>query len=180
MRISDDATGFFALNNHRMTSSPHLLAELWREYALSDSRYLTRDAFTVVMEAVTAFLWGPLSFATAYCIARQHPARQPLQMVVSLGQLYGDVLYYGTALFEFYVNGRAHCRPEGYYFWGYFVLLNAFWIVVPGWLLGQSLRETVGAFRRDRVARKVVRTLRIGTEGELLELLSELEACGKF
>lgn len=30
-----------------------LYAQLWKEYSLSDSRYLTSDAFTVSVEAIT-------------------------------------------------------------------------------------------------------------------------------
>lgn len=30
-----------------------LFAQLWKEYALSDSRYLTSDVFTVCVETIT-------------------------------------------------------------------------------------------------------------------------------
>lgn len=36
-----------------------LYGQLWKEYALSDSRYLTQDAFVLCMETVTAA--SPLS-----------------------------------------------------------------------------------------------------------------------
>lgn len=72
------------------------------------------------------FCWGPLSFIIAYCIATQHPARHPLQLIVSLGQIYGDILYYGTSLFDI-----SYCRPEKYYFWFYYVFFNFIWVVVP-------------------------------------------------
>lgn len=98
------------------------------------------------METVTAVLWGPLSFVCAWCIIADHPLRHPLQSVISLGQLYGDVLYYGTCMFELSVTGTEYSRPESAYFWGYYVFLNAFWIVIPLYLLVQSARETAGAF----------------------------------
>lgn len=99
------------------------------------------------METVTAVFWGPLSFACAWCIVADHPFRHPLQSVVSLGQLYGDVLYYATCMFDLAVAGTEYSRPERAYFWGYYVLLNAFWIVVPLYLLVQSMRETTRAFK---------------------------------
>lgn len=83
------------------------------------------------METVTAVCWGPLSLVIAAMIAVDHPLRFPLQGVVSLGQLYGDVLYYGTSAFDYAVYGVGCSRPEGRYFWGYFVFLNAFWIAIP-------------------------------------------------
>jgi cholestenol delta-isomerase len=52
------------------------------------------------MEAVTAFVWGPACLAITYGILQQRPWRLPLMIVVSLGQIYGDVLYYGTCWLE--------------------------------------------------------------------------------
>jgi cholestenol delta-isomerase len=60
--------------------------------------------------------------------------------------LYGDVLYYATCTFDFVNSGIEYSRPELAYFWGYYVLLNAFWIVIPTCLLIHSTRETGRAF----------------------------------
>jgi len=65
-------------------------------------------------------------------ITTQHPLRHPLQAIVSLGQIYGDVLYYATSMFDHYYLGITYSRPEAYYFWGYYFLMNFFWIVIPG------------------------------------------------
>ena len=65
-------------------------------------------------------------------ITTQHPLRYPLQALVSLGQIYGDVLYYATSLFDHYFNGLTYFRPEAYYFWAYYFFLNFIWIVIPG------------------------------------------------
>ena len=37
-----------------MGPAQDLFGQLWKEYALSDSRYLTSDAFVLCMETVTA------------------------------------------------------------------------------------------------------------------------------
>jgi len=42
------------------------------------------------------------------------------------------VLYYATSLFDYYSYGVYYSRPERYYFWGYYVLMNWFWIMIPG------------------------------------------------
>lgn len=123
--------GYYALNLTNLPNSQHILAQLWKEYSMSDSRYLTSHAFVMTMESITAWCWGPLSLLLARFIVIDHPLRHPLQMIISTGQFYGNVLYYGTCAFDFLVYGVEYSRPEGYYFFGYFVFLNAFWIVIP-------------------------------------------------
>ncbi|PLB44501.1 3-beta-hydroxysteroid-Delta(8),Delta(7)-isomerase [Aspergillus steynii IBT 23096] len=138
--------GYYALNWATLAGSQHLLAQLWKEYSLSDSRYLTSHAFNMVMENVTAWLWGPLSFLLAIFIVTENPFRHPLQIIISTGQLYGNILYYGTCAFDFLVHGVEYSRPEEYYFYGYFVFLNAFWIVIPIVLIFNSIRACAGSF----------------------------------
>lgn len=138
--------GYFAYNYHQMPSREDLFGQLWKEYALSDSRYLTQDSFVVTMETVTAVCWGPLSFLCAYFIVTSHPMRHPLQIIISLGQFYGDVLYYATCTFTMLVDGIHFCRPEDFYFWAYYFLCNFFWIVIPGLLIKSSVKHTRNAF----------------------------------
>ncbi|GAM40370.1 cholestenol delta-isomerase [Talaromyces pinophilus] len=139
--------GYFVANHLTIGGKSHLFAELWKEYSLSDSRYLRSDAFLVSMESVTAICWGPLGFFIAYCIAVQHPARYILQTVISVGQLYGDVLYFATSLFDLHHRGVEFSRPESYYFWVYYFFMNFIWIVIPGYYLKQAVREVTGVFR---------------------------------
>ena len=46
--------GYFAYNGGHMAGASDLFGQLWKEYAKSDSRYLTWDPFTLCMETVTA------------------------------------------------------------------------------------------------------------------------------
>lgn len=46
--------GYFAYNFRHMAGMQDLFAQWWKEYSLSDSRYLTQDAFVLCMETVTA------------------------------------------------------------------------------------------------------------------------------
>lgn len=124
--------GYYAVNQAHMGGLQTLFGQMWKEYALSDSRYLTQNAFVLCMESITAICWGPLCYVVAMMIATDHNLRHPLQAMVSLGQLYGDVLYYATSMFDHHMLGMAYSRPENYYFYGYYVFLNAFWIVIPG------------------------------------------------
>ena len=65
-------------------------------------------------------------------IALDHPLRHPLQAMVSLGQIYGLILYYGTCTFDYFMFGVEYSRPEAYYFWFYYFFVNFIWMVVPG------------------------------------------------
>ncbi|KAI1742685.1 EBDP4, emopamil-binding protein [Xylaria scruposa] len=150
--------GFYALNFATLQGSQHVLAQLWKEYSLSDSRYLTSDAFVMCMESVTAWCWGPLSFLLAYFIVTDHPFRHPLQIIISTGQLYGNVLYYATFTFNSSVYGVEHSRPEAYYFYGYYVLMNGFWMVIPCFLIADSMRacgRALAEVKRTRTVRSV-------------------------
>jgi len=145
--------GYFSYNHSRMGGAHDLFGQLWKEYALSDSRYLTSDPFVLCMETITAAFWGPLSFLMIYYISTAHPLRYPLQAIVSLGQVYGDVLYYATSMFDHYHKSLTYCRPEAYYFWFYFIFMNFIWIVIPGALLTDSLIMTAKAFKAlDRMS----------------------------
>lgn len=148
--------GYFAYNGGHMAGAQDLFGQLWKEYAKSDSRYLTWDPFTLCMETVTAVCWGPLSYVTAYLITVQHPYRFPIQALVSTGQIYGLILYYATCLFDLYHENISYCRPGAYYFWFYFFFVNFIWMVIPGYLLYQSVARTGDAFRAlDRMSKSL-------------------------
>jgi len=157
--------GYFAYNFRHMGGMQDLFGQLWKEYSLSDSRYLTQDAFVLCMETIpavscphtwslpnrantstTQVFWGPFSFLTAAFIATDHPLRYPFQIIVSLGQLYGDVLYYATCMFDHWILDRTYTRPESFYYWGYFVFMNSFWIVIPLLLICTSVGASWRAF----------------------------------
>jgi hypothetical protein len=52
------------------------------------------------MEAITAFLWGPLCPLLVHGIFSVKPWRYTLMTIISVGQIYGDVLYFGTCFLE--------------------------------------------------------------------------------
>ena len=45
--------GYYLLHRTNISGMNTLFAQLWKEYALSDSRYLTSDVFTVCVETIT-------------------------------------------------------------------------------------------------------------------------------
>jgi len=128
---------------------------VWKEYALSDSRYLTSDPFTLCVEAITVLVWGPLCYATAVSIARDSHLQHPLQIIVSVAHLYGVALYYATCYVEHLYHGVSYSRPEVLYFWVYYVGFNAPWVAVPMVILFRSVgrvRQVFEAFVKMDVA----------------------------
>lgn len=130
--------GYFSLNpRFYQYMSKDFFTDVWKEYSMGDSRYAARDAFVVSMESVTAFVEGPGSLVALYAIATKASYREPLQLAVSLGQLYGDVLYFATCFLE----GFVHAAPGAQYFWLYFVFMNSIWVVIPGLIFVRSWRR---------------------------------------
>ncbi|NXL46089.1 EBP isomerase, partial [Podilymbus podiceps] len=135
--------GYFSLRHRELPAATGLLADVCERRA-GDARVPGKrgcDDFTVAMETVTAWAWGPLSFLTFLAFLRHHPTRYVLQLLVSLGQLYGDVLYFATEA----QAGWSHSDPRPLYFWGYFVGLNGLWVLVPGALLVDACRHLTSA-----------------------------------
>ncbi|EHB09433.1 3-beta-hydroxysteroid-Delta(8),Delta(7)-isomerase [Heterocephalus glaber] len=100
------------------------------------------DNFTICMESITACLWGPLSLWAVIAFLRQQRIRYILQLVISLGQFYGDALYFLTE----YRDGFQHGEPgHPIYFWFYFFFMNALWLVIPGILIFDSMKQLSGA-----------------------------------
>ncbi|KAF9979423.1 hypothetical protein BGZ65_006603 [Modicella reniformis] len=135
--------GYFGVYHRTLAGDQFFLAQIWKEYALSDSRYLSSDSFVLIMERITAFAWGPLAFYTAYAMYFNTPGRHVAQLIISLGQIYGCVLYYLTTM----VEGSPHCDPHPYYYYFYFGFFNIFWMVVPSILMSNSIKHLYRAMK---------------------------------
>ncbi|KAJ1997875.1 hypothetical protein GGI04_005239 [Coemansia thaxteri] len=129
--------GYFSFNHSTLAGKQTLLADLWREYAHSDSRYLTSDPFTVIMEGITAVFDGSFAAVTVYGILTDSPIRHAAQLMTSLAQLYGTILYLGTNFME----GFRYTNPDPVYFYGYFVLMNLPWFIIPTILIVDSCKS---------------------------------------
>ncbi|KAM7183041.1 3-beta-hydroxysteroid-Delta(8),Delta(7)-isomerase [Rhypophila sp. PSN 637] len=137
---------YYVLNYKTLAGQQTLFAQLWKEYSLSDSRYLSQDLFVLTIESLTVVTLGPLSLLTAYLLARGNDLAYLSQAVVSAMHLFSVALYYGMCFVSESVSGHGYSRPEFLYFWVYFVGFNAPWVVFPLFLLSQSSREIKRAF----------------------------------
>ncbi|KAM4572175.1 3-beta-hydroxysteroid-Delta(8),Delta(7)-isomerase [Fundulus diaphanus] len=130
--------GWFSLYYAILPGDQSFLSQLWKEYSKGDSRYIIADNFTVCMETVTALLWGPFSFWAVYSFLTAKSYRFVLQLTISLGQLYGAVLYFFTE----HRDGYAHSEfGHPIYFWFYFVFMNFLWIIIPLLLIVDAWRQ---------------------------------------
>ena len=65
-----------------------------------------------------------------------------LLLLPPTGQVYGDVLYFLTEYRDGFQHGEL---GHPLYFWFYFVFLNSLWLVVPGLLILDSIKQLAHA-----------------------------------
>lgn len=81
--------GFYVAHFADLAGNQSLMGQMWKEYALSDSRYLTENSLVLCLEGITTVIWGPGCFLCAWLVAKGHPGRWGIVGVVSLGELLG-------------------------------------------------------------------------------------------
>jgi len=133
--------GYYVLNYTTIASQNHILAQLWKEYSLADSRYLANDSNIFCLEVIAVFCLGPVALITAWLTACHDPRRHVLQAIVCTGHLYGVIFYYSTSLLTM-STGDSHCRPEWLYVWVYFFGMNLPWAIIPAVLLYGNIMDT--------------------------------------
>ncbi|XP_033624091.1 3-beta-hydroxysteroid-Delta(8),Delta(7)-isomerase-like [Asterias rubens] len=130
--------GYLTLNSGTVAGHNDILAQIWKEYAKGDSRYVSNDTCTIVLENITAWLEGPGCFITVWAFLNRSSMRHVMQLAVSIGQFYGVLIYFITEYVEDFAHGP---RFHPYYFWLYVIGFNAPWVIVPPILIRQSWRE---------------------------------------
>lgn len=126
------------------------LDDLWKEYSKGDSRYAGRDAAIVAIEGITAVIEGPACLLAAYAIGARKPYNYTLQLAISLGQLYGCLVYYITAVL---LGDNFSASP--FYYWGYYILANSFWILIPSLIAKRSWNKISSAVHADKKIKSV-------------------------
>lgn len=64
--------------------------------------------------------------------------RFPIQLLTSTLQLYGDVLYYYTAILE---GTDKYCLPTILHYYIYFIAMNAIWIIIPSLSIWDCVKQ---------------------------------------
>ncbi|KAI8997603.1 Emopamil-binding protein [Pilobolus umbonatus] len=132
--------GYWLWYRETIAGRNDVLAQLWKEYALGDSRYLSSDELLLTLEKMTIFIWGPLCFMSSCSIWGGSPKQYLFQLMASMCHLFSCSLYFIMDLPD-----AIHCVPQPLYFWIYFITFNLPWIVVPSLLLQQSIQHYIAA-----------------------------------
>lgn len=120
--------GYFGVFYNTLVQEQTYLAQTWKEYGKGDSRYVIGDSFTVCVESITALFVGPMAALTAYAFIQNTPNRHVCQLLTSLCQLYGTILYFTTEIKDGFIHTKLF---DPLYFWFYFVFMNILWIIIP-------------------------------------------------
>jgi hypothetical protein len=116
----------------------------WTLYGFADYRYIHADAFVRCLEFVTGTVVAGLNFYACYYIwKRRRLARAKIALlVVSVMEVYGTILYFGSEL----VNHWANVDTRSFvHTWVMFFGLNALWFVFPGWCIYTLVVEYTAA-----------------------------------
>ncbi|PKA52459.1 putative 3-beta-hydroxysteroid-Delta(8),Delta(7)-isomerase [Apostasia shenzhenica] len=137
--------GYFAfVPDFFRRKSPFYLSEVWKEYSKGDSRYVGRNSAIVSVEGFTAAIEGPASLLAVYAIASRKPYSHILQFAISLGQLYGCVIYFATAILD-----GDNFSTSPYYYWAYYIGANSSWVVIPTLISIRSWKKIAAAFEAE-------------------------------
>lgn len=107
-------------------TTPHYLAEVWKEYSKGDSRYAGRDSGVIAVEGITAVLEGPACLLAVYAIATKKSYNYILQVAICLGQLYGTAVYFITSILE-----GDNFAVSPFYYFSYYIMANIWWVIIP-------------------------------------------------
>ncbi|KAI8887523.1 Emopamil-binding protein [Backusella circina FSU 941] len=138
--------GYWLYYKDTISSRSDLLAEMWKEYALGDSRYLAADDLLITLEIMTATVWSFFCLVSAHYIYIDSPLQYLFQLVASLCHLFSCSLYYIMDL-----PTAIHCNPHPLYFWVYFISFNAPWIIVPCLITCQSCQKIIHALLKTKL-----------------------------
>ncbi|GFQ05982.1 probable 3-beta-hydroxysteroid-delta(8) delta(7)-isomerase [Phtheirospermum japonicum] len=135
--------GYFAFTpEFYKEKTPHYLAEVWKEYSKGDSRYAGRDSGVVAVEAITAAIEGPACLLAVYAIATRKSYNYILQIAISLGQLYGTLVYFITAILE-----GDNFATSAFYYYAYYIVANIWWIIIPTTIIVHCWSKICAAFQ---------------------------------
>ncbi|PIN06230.1 C-8,7 sterol isomerase [Handroanthus impetiginosus] len=125
--------------------TPFYLAEVWKEYSKGDSRYAGRDSGVVAVEGITAVLEGPACLLAVYAIATKKSYRYILQVAISLGQLYGTLVYFITSILD-----GDNFAASDFYYYAYYVFANGWWVLIPGIIIIHCWKKICAAILLDQ------------------------------
>ncbi|KAL8516528.1 hypothetical protein ACS0TY_014971 [Phlomoides rotata] len=145
--------GYFAFTpEFYKVTTPHYLAEVWKEYSKGDSRYVARSSDVVSVEGLTAAIEGPACLLVVYAIASKKSYSYVLQLAISLGQLYGTVVYFVTAVLD-----GDNFATSPFYYYAYYVFANMWWVIIPTSIVVRCWKKICAAVQVQELKRTKTR-----------------------
>jgi hypothetical protein len=137
----------FAWEGTWSVAAPHLQSAAaqhdwrlyWTLYGFADYRYVHADPFVRILEGVTGTVVAALNLYASYHIWKRRKIGSAMMalLVVSVMEVYGTVMYFGSEL----LNGWANVDTGSFvHTWIMFFGLNALWLLFPGWCIYELVR----------------------------------------
>lgn len=139
-----------------LTGGWHFLDLLNQHYCRLDRRFLEDESVSWMITQIELFIMAPLCMLTYRAIVRQSPLRYPLEIVTSLCQMWGAMIFFGSEILNKFPNVPVdsqflftfdHCL----YFWFGFGA-NLIWVVIPLFFILRSFFELANAANAGRRA----------------------------
>ncbi|XP_072024981.1 uncharacterized protein [Amphiura filiformis] len=127
--------GYLVFFHKGMAASLNPIAQIWKEFAKGDSRYVTGDICIVAVEFIVSVVLGPLCYIIVWGFLSKSKYRHLMQLCGAVMHLYGNTIYYAT---EFLDDFRHTAPINTPHFWICFIGLNMPWFFFPTLLLIES------------------------------------------
>lgn len=112
----------------------------WTLYGRADARYVHSDPFIRILELVTGTVVAGLNIwvALQFWRRRRQQAATVALLVVSVMEIYGTIMYFGSEL----MNRWANVDTSSFvHTWLMFFGLNVLWLLFPGWCLYEIIAD---------------------------------------
>ncbi|CDO71431.1 hypothetical protein BN946_scf184909.g25 [Trametes cinnabarina] len=140
---------YYSLFGRQVNTSSGPMAQMWKEYALADSRWGTADPTIVSLELLTVFGVGTMCFYVLKQLIQRDPARHYWIIVLSTSEIYGGWM---TFCPEWLTGSPSLDTSNALYLWVYLVFMNIIWVFIPLWLMYDSYGHIASSLRLAQVA----------------------------
>ncbi|KAI0365720.1 Emopamil-binding protein [Pilatotrama ljubarskyi] len=135
---------YYSMFGRQVITSSGPMAQMWKEYALADSRWGTADPTIVSLELLTVFGVGTMCFYVLKQLVQRDPARHYWIVVLSTSEIYGGWMTFCPE----WLTGSPSLDTSNFLFlWVYLVFMNIIWVFVPLWLMYDSYGHIAKSLR---------------------------------
>ncbi|OJT14678.1 Emopamil-binding protein-like [Trametes pubescens] len=142
---------YYSMFGKQVITSSGPMAQMWKEYALADSRWGTADPTVVSLEILTVFGVGTMCFYVLKQLVQRDPTRHYWIIVLSTSEIYGGWM---TFCPEWLTGSPSLDTSNALYLWVYLVFMNIIWVFVPAWLMYDSYGHIAKSLRLAQAATK--------------------------